>query len=386
LSAKPSFAIIGAGIGGLAVAAFLARQGAKVAIYEQAKQFLRIGAGIQMSPNAMRVLRALGLEPLLREVGFEPPSWANRVWDTGEHLFELSLGAQAEQRYGAPYLLLHRGDLHSGLFSVVPSELIRFDKQLIDIDRRGAVHGLRFSDGSRAVADAVIGADGVHSRVREILLGPEKPKFIGRVAYRTVFPTALMQGFALDTCTKWWGPDRHIIMYPVNARRDETYFTTAVPDPEWDVESWSARGNVADVRQAFIGFHGDVQKVLAACPQVHKWALFERDPLPRWSDGALVLLGDACHPMTPYMAQGAASALEDAAMLSRCVAEARDVDEGFQRYEATRRERASRLQLTSRQNTWGRHKVDPDWVYGYDVWKAPICDSAQLKPAAAPPA
>ncbi len=225
----------------------------------------------------------------------------------------------------------------------------------------------------------------MHSRVREILLGPEKPRFIGRVAYRTVFPTALMQGFALDTCTKWWGPDRHIILYPVKHRRDETYFTTAVPDPDWDVESWSAQGDVVDVRAAFIGFHEDVQKVLAACPQVHKWALFERDPLARWSDGSIVLLGDACHPMTPYMAQGAASALEDAAMLSRCVAEARDVDEGLHRYEATRRGRTSRLQLTSRQNTWGRHKVDPDWVYGYDVWNAPICDSPQPMRAAAPP-
>jgi 6-hydroxynicotinate 3-monooxygenase len=374
---KPNFAVVGAGIGGLAVAAFLVRQGAKVTIYEQATQFLRIGAGIQMSPNAMRVLRALGLEPLLRKLAFEPPSWANRVWDSGEHLFELTLGVRAESRYGAPYLLLHRGDLHSALFSIVPPELICFGKKLLDIDRRGAVHELRFSDGSSAVADAVIGADGVHSRLREILLGPEKPNFIGRVAYRTVFPTALMRGFALDTCTKWWGPDRHIIMYPVNPRRDETYFTTAVPDPEWEVESWSAQGNVADVRQAFVGFHEDVQRVLAACPQVHKWALFERDPLPSWSHDAVVLLGDACHPMTPYMAQGAASALEDAAMLSRCVAETGDIEEAFHRHEATRLERTSRLQLTSRQNTWGRQKVDPDWVYGYDVWNAPICDAAQ---------
>jgi 6-hydroxynicotinate 3-monooxygenase len=383
---KPSFAVVGAGIGGLAVAAFLDRQGIEVTVYEQAGEFLRIGAGIQMSPNAMRVLRALELEPRLRKIGFQTPSWANRVWDTGEPLFELTLGESAEQRYGAPYLLLHRGDLHAALLSAVSPQRIRFGKKLVGIERRGAVHELRFADESRALADAVIGADGVHSRVREILLGPEQPRFIGRVAFRTVFPTALMQGVSLETCTKWWGPDRHIIMYPVNARRDETYFTTAVPDPDWDIESWSAQGDVAEAREAFVGFHGDVQTVLAACPRVHKWALFERDPLPRWGEGAVVLLGDACHPMTPYMAQGAASALEDAAMLSRCVAALSDAAEAFRRYQATRLERASRLQLTSRENSWGRHKVDPDWVYGYDVWRTPIFEPAPSARAAAPPA
>jgi 6-hydroxynicotinate 3-monooxygenase len=145
-------------------------------------------------------------------------------------------------------------------------------------------------------------------KVREILLGAETPIFTGRVAHRTVFPTALMGGFALDTCTKWWGPDRHIVMYPVTAARDETYFVTSVPDPDWDVESWSAEGDMAEVRDAFKGFHDDVQRVLAACPRVHKWALFERDPLPRWSRGPVVLLGDACHPMMPYMARKAAPA------------------------------------------------------------------------------
>lgn len=372
MSTKPRFAIIGAGIGGLALAAFLSRKGAKVKVYEQAKQFRRIGAGIQMSPNAMRVLRALGLESLLRQVAFQPRSWTNRVWDSGEHMFDLTFGADAETRYGAPYLLMHRGDLHAALFSVVPQELISFDKKLIDLDPSGACVKLRFADGSCGVADAVIGADGVHSNVREILLGPEKPKFTGRVAHRAVFPSALLQGFFLDTCTKWWGRDRHIVMYPVNPQRDETYFTTSVPDPDWNVESWSACGDMAEVRQAFLGFHEDVQRVLAACPKVHKWALFERDPLPRWCDGPITLLGDACHPMTPYMAQGAANALEDAAVLSRCVEQEQDMAEAFRRYEATRLERTSRIQLTSRENTWGKQKINPDWVYGYDAWQTPI--------------
>jgi 6-hydroxynicotinate 3-monooxygenase len=374
---KPNYAIVGAGIGGLAFAGLLSRAGAMVRVYEQAAEFQRIGAGIQMGPNAVRVLRALGLEPMLRRLAFYPPSWANRLWDSGEYLFELPYGAEAEARYGAPYLLMHRGDLHAALASAVPPDAIAYSKKLVDLERTASGVRLRFADGTGARADAAIGADGVHSRVREILLGPERPKFTGRVAHRTVFPSALIKGVAVDTCTKWWGPDRHIVVYPVNPARTETYFVTSVPDPNWDVESWSAKGDMAEVFAAFAGFHADVQRVLEACPQVHKAALFDRDPLPRWSDGPVVLLGDACHPMTPYMAQGAACAIEDAAVLSRCIAAADggDIGEAFRRYEATRRDRASRIQLTSRQNTWGKERMDPGWVYGYDAWAAPIADA-----------
>jgi 6-hydroxynicotinate 3-monooxygenase len=369
---KGRIAIIGAGIGGLALAGFLARRGVALTVYEQAREFRRLGAGIQMSPNAVRVLRALGLEPRLRALAFQPRSWSNRVADTGAPLFDLTFGAEAEARYGAPYLLMHRGDLHEALLSTVPANLIAFGKTLVGIERRGGAFRLRFGDGSDAVADAVIGADGVHSTVRQCLLGPEKPRFTGRVAHRTVFPSSLMSGYLVDTCTKWWGPDRHIVIYPVNPRRDETYFVTSVPEPDWDVESWSTEGDMAEVRAAFAGFHGEVQRVIAHCPTVHKWALFERDPLPRWRDGAVALLGDACHPMTPYMAQGAATALEDAAMILRSLEASADADEAFARYEATRIERTSRIQLTSRQNTWGKQAVDPGWVYGYDVWDTPL--------------
>jgi len=375
---QPEIAIIGAGIGGLALAGLLSRQGVHVRVFEQAPAFERIGAGIQMSPNAMHVLRALGLEPLLRQLAFEPPAWIHRVWDTGEHLADLSFGAEAERRYGAPYLLMHRGDLHAAILSAVPLDVIQFNKKLVDLARRGSGVELRFGDGSRATADGVVGADGVHSKVREILLGPERPIFTGRVAHRTVFPAALLGEFAVDTCTKWWGPDRHIVVYPVNPRRDEIYFVTSVPDPDWDVESWSARGEMAEVQSALAGFHPDVQRLLAACPQVHKWALFERDPLPRWSEGPVVLLGDACHPMTPYMAQGAANALEDAAVLSRCLVAAGDPALSFARYEATRLERTARIQLTSRQNTWGKTAGDPSWVYGYNAWATPIAQAPAL--------
>ncbi|MBV8904432.1 MAG: FAD-dependent monooxygenase, partial [Acidobacteriia bacterium] len=229
MSAGGKFAIIGAGIGGLALAGLLARRGIEFLVYEQASAFERIGAGIQMSPNAMRVLRALGIEPLIRQLAFAPRSWSNRVWDSGAPLFDLTFGPEAERRYGAPYLLMHRGDLHAALLSAMPRNLLLFSKLLVGLDRMPDRVILRFADGSRAAADAVVGADGVHSKVREVLLGPERPRFIGRVAHRTVFPSSLMRDYLVETCTKWWGPDRHIVIYPVNPRRDETYFVTSVP-------------------------------------------------------------------------------------------------------------------------------------------------------------
>ena len=223
----------------------------------------------------------------------------------------------------------------------------------------------------------MVAADGIHSRVRELWLGAEKANFTGRVAYRTTFPAALLEGFAIDQCCKWWGPDRHIVIYYVTANRDEVYFVTSVPEPEFAVESWSATGDLDKLRAAFAGFHEQVRRVVNACPRVHKWAIVDRDPLPRWRDGAMVLLGDAAHPMTQYMAQGAATAMEDAVVLSRCIEAAPgDMPAAFARFEAARRERTARIQGTSSQNTFMRQPTDPDWVYGYDAWTAPLPESA----------
>jgi 6-hydroxynicotinate 3-monooxygenase len=369
---KPTIAIIGAGIGGLAAAALLHRQDYNIQVYEQAKRFARIGAGIQQSSNAIKVLRALGLEPRLREVAFQPTSWNNREWDTGAVKYELPLGAMFEARYGAPYLLMHRGDLHAALHSTVPAERIHLDRTLVGLDQGQAGVSMHFADGSVARADALIGADGVHSRVREWLFGPEQPRFTGRVAYRTTFPAALLGGFAIDDCTKWWGPDRHIVIYYVTPRRDEVYFVTSLPEPDWRTESWSAKGNLDELRAAYEGFHPQVQAVLRACPDVHKWALYERDPMPSWGEGRVVLLGDACHPMTPYMAQGAASTIEDGAVLARCLDAFGSVEEAFARYAVLRQERTARIQLTSHKNEWLSRRTDPDWVYGYDALTVPL--------------
>lgn len=367
-------AIVGAGMGGLATAAALRRIGIEVQVYEQAQQFARLGAGIQVGCNAMKVLRVLGLEPRMRQQSFYPRSWNNRDWRTGEVKFDMIFGESAERKFGAPYLLAHRGDLHAALASAVPEPCVKLCHKLVGLDETADGITLSFANGTSASADAVVGADGVHSVVRDILFGATSVNFTGRIAYRTTYPAGLLGGEKIDDCTKWWGEDRHIVIYYVKPDRSEVYLVTSQPEPEFRIESWSAKGDVRELRKAFAGFAHEVQRVLAACPEVHKWAIVDRDALVRWSEGSVTLLGDACHPMTPYMAQGAAMAIEDAAVLSRCLdgVAREEVAEAFRRFEATRRERTTRVQDTSRRNTWLKEKTDTDWVYAYDAWSVPL--------------
>ena len=374
-----SIAIIGAGIGGLAAAALLLRQGHAVRVYEQAPAFARVGAGIQMAPNAVKVLRALGVEDFLRRTAFRSERALSRVWDSGEITSDLPLGDDVEAKFGAPYFFLHRADLHEAIASVVPESLVQLNRKLTGFEQHDNKVRLAFADGSYETADAVIAADGVHSLVRERLLGPEHAHFTGKVAYRTTFKAERMKGVHVPTVrTKWWGADRHMVIYPVTSERDEIYFVTSQPEKaDWrTAESWSAKGDLDELRASFAGFHPEVQAVLNAASEVHKWALFEREPLPRWrlDGGRVVLLGDACHPMTPYMAQGAASALEDAMVLSRCLEDIGNdgIAAALKRYEDTRKPRTSQIQMQSSKNTWLKGETDPAWVYGYDACTAAL--------------
>ncbi len=375
-----SIAVVGAGIGGLTAANTLARAGFDVQVYEQASQFARVGAGIQMLPNPMKVLRRLGLEDHLRDIAFAPVSHLDRDWDSGAVTNDMPM---PEERFGAPYLCLHRAELHRSLAEQVPVERVHLDKRLVGLEPRGDGVTLAFEDGTRVQADAVVGADGVHSLVREILLGPDRPIHRGRVAYRAVFPSALLGGLDLGPSrTKWWGPDRHIVVYYTTRTHDEVYFVTSVPEPlDWlTTESWSAKGDIGELRAAYAGFHADVRAMLDACPDCHKWAILEREPLPRWSDGRVALIGDACHPMTPYMAQGGATAIEDAVVLARCLRQFEEFETAFSRFEAHRKPRTSRIQAISSANTWLRtHEPQTDWLYAYDAWEA---DLGEVAPAA----
>jgi 2-polyprenyl-6-methoxyphenol hydroxylase-like FAD-dependent oxidoreductase len=382
---KLSIAIVGAGMGGLAAAATLRQAGIDVQVYEQASRFARIGAGIQMMPNSMKVLRGIGIEDRLREFSFAPYSHLNRVGDTGKITRELPM---PESLYGAPYLCMHRGDLHDALLSTIPAEIVHTGKKLVGLDQPDGRITLRFADGSQASADAVIGADGVHSTVRDLIIGRDEPVHKGRIAYRAVFPAALMNGKDIGRSrTKWWGTDRHIVIYYTTKARSEIYFVTSVPEPFEGLtrESWSAKGDVHQLRAAYADFHEDVRDVLAACPDCHKWAILEREPLPRWSEGRVALLGDACHPMTPYMAQGAATSIEDAAVLARCLkaVDGEDIEGAFARYEGHRKPRTSVVQAISSANTWMRDASgDTSWLYGYDAWNAPLDEPAAHAAAA----
>ncbi len=359
-------------MGGLAAAATLRAAGFGVQVFEQASRFGRIGAGIQMMPNSMKVLRGIGVEDRLRATSFAPYSHLNRVWDSGEIMRELPM---PEALYNAPYLCMHRADLHDALRSAVPSDIVHLNKKLTGIEQKNGQVTLKFADGTSATAGAAIGADGVHSLVRDIVVGPDAPVHRGRIAYRAVFPASLMDCDIGRSRTKWWGKDRHIVIYYTDNKKSEVYFVTSVPEPtEWMTkESWSAKGDVRELRAAYDGFHADVRAVLDACPDCHKWAILEREPLPRWSEGRVALLGDAAHPMTPYMAQGAAAAIEDAAVLARCLGDVKgdDIEGAFKRYEAHRKPRTSLVQALSSANTWMKDgSYDTSWLYGYDAWAA----------------
>jgi 2-polyprenyl-6-methoxyphenol hydroxylase-like FAD-dependent oxidoreductase len=372
---KLSVAIVGAGIGGLAAAATLRQIGMDVQVYEQAPAFARIGAGIQMMPNSMKVLRSIGVEERVRDSSFKPYSHLNRDGITGKVMRELPM---PEALFGAPYLCMHRAELHAALAAVVPEGHIHLNKKLVGLEQHAGGVTLAFADGTRAHAHAVVGADGVHSVVRNIIIGPDEPIHKGRIAYRAIFSSDLLNGKDIGASrTKWWGPDRHIVIYYTNATRSELYFVTSVPEPaEWLTrESWSAKGDVVELRKAYENFHSDVRDVLQACPDCHKWAILEREPLSHWSDGRVVLLGDACHPMTPYMAQGGATAIEDAAILARCIEQVGgdDLDGAFRLYENHRKPRTSRIQAISSANTWMKGgDDDTSWLYGYDAWTVPL--------------
>lgn len=371
---NPRIAIIGAGLGGTAAAALMQRAGYSVRVYEQAPSFSRLGAGIHVGPNVMKIMRRMDCEDALNVMGSHPDFWYSRDWKTGEPIAQIPLGDFALKEYGASYLTVHRGDFHALMTEALAPGTIEFNKCLSGIDETQNEVRLTFADGSVETADIVIGADGVNSKIREHLLGAEPARYTGYVAHRAVFPASLLGSDPFDLCVKWWSEDRHMMVYYVTSKRDEIYYVTGVPEAAWPEGQSVAPSSQEEMREAFAGYHPSVQKLIDATPEVTKWPLLERDPLPLWSRGRLVLLGDACHPMKPHMAQGAAMAIEDAAMLTRCLDEvgATDYTGAFALYEANRAERASKVQRVSHNNTWLRTNEDPAWVFAYDVFNEPL--------------
>ncbi|KAF0961317.1 FAD-dependent monooxygenase [Rhodococcus sp. T7] len=363
-------AVCGGGIGGLATAIALRKFGLDVTVYEQTRQFARVGADINLTPNAVRALDGLGVGPAIRDSAARPQFRISRTWDTGAETSRLPMGDSAEQQYGAPQLTMHRGDLMTALEDRLPSGTVEMGRRV-----GGVADGrIEFTDGSTASADVIVGADGIHSAVRTALLGPDQPTFTGVVAFRAVVPADRVGTVPnLDCFTKWWGPDSstQIVTFPLNQGKDIFVFATCGQE-EWTEESWTTPGSVAELRELYRDFHPEARALLDACDDVLKSALYVRDPLASWTDGRSVLLGDAAHPMMPFMAQGAGMAIEDAVVLARCLSLFDDPAVALQTYQETRLERTSRIQRGSRSNEWLKVAGNGDWVYEYDAWQVPL--------------
>lgn len=369
--------IVGGGIGGLSLANGLLRAGVEVAVFEKVKDFGQVGADINLTPNSSGALKRLGVFDEVAETAARPTRRLSREWATGVVTSDLPMGDEAEKKYGAPQLTVHRAALMSALYDALPAGTVRFDHQVASFADDGARVVVSFVDGGTEEVDALVGADGIHSMVRSALFGPQEVEYTGMVAYRAVVPAGRLAGVPnLDAFTKWWGPDpmTQMVTFPLNRGEDVFVFAT-VAEPEWNRESWTMPGNVEDFRHLYRDFHPDARALIDACDDVMKSALCVRTPMPAWGAGLVTLLGDACHPMTPFMAQGAGQAIEDAVVLTRALTEPRegvDLAARLRAYEDTRRGRTSRIQLASRGNEWLRQGGDADWLYGHDVWSEEI--------------
>ena len=374
-----NIAIVGAGLGGLTAAIALRAQGHTVTVYEQAAQFMRVGADINLTPNAVRALDGLGetVSQGIRASGARPTFRISRDWDTGLETSRLPMGDTAEQRYGAPQLTIHRADVLAAMAHAVPAECVLFSKRLRTLSQSDAGVSLLFEDGHQAQHDVVLGADGIHSKVRTALFGEEQPRFTGVVSFRAVVPTDKVRHVPeIEAFTKWWGPNpqSQIVTFPLNRGRDTFIFATTGQD-SWHEESWTSPGDVNELRSFYRDYHPDARALLDACDSVLKSALYEREPLPQWSVGRVSLLGDACHPMLPFMAQGAGMSIEDGVVVARCLAQAQRVDDvaaALQRYAASRQARTAEIQIASRGNQWMKTQGNADGVYGYDAWAVPL--------------
>ena len=349
--------IVGAGIGGLTATALLEQAGFDVYTIERAPRFGEVGAGVQLGPNATRVLIRLGLEEEIRDLGVAPSHVSWLRWQDGNTLATMSM-AEMESTFGTPYLTMYRPDLIDVLSSRVSTAEVRLGVAVSAVTEAAGRPAVELGDGTVEAGDLVVGADGIHSRVRAQTVGDAAPRFSGMSAYRARIARDAL-GFD-DVVRNWMGPDRHLVAYPVGAGSAYLNIVAVVPEQEPTAESWTMPGSADELRSQFDGWCDNVQRIVGAVRDpVYRWALYDRDPLPRWSTATTTLLGDACHPMLPFFAQGAAQAIGDAAALTQALSAAPDdLSSALKRYEHARLDHTARIQRLSWDNNVFYHLPD----------------------------
>jgi salicylate hydroxylase len=385
--------VVGAGIGGLTAALALRRAGFDAHVYEQASVLREVGAGVAISPNAVKVLHHLGLAEALRSVGVVSRSMDSRDWQSGALLGRVPLAEDAVARWGAPFYHLHRADLHNALRTALGDEHITLGARSVAVEQGDDAVTAHFADGRNATGELLIGADGVHSVVREHVAGSDRAIWARQISWRGLAPAAVGHEAGLEMRHhSFWGPRQQFVTFYVAGGTLVNWVGNTQSDEEWHEESWSTRGDRDEVLTLFAGWHPQVRALIAGTERVFKWALFDRPPLETWTRGRVTLLGDAAHPMLPYMAQGGSQSIEDAFVLAGCLAAGRDDPQrAIEGYATRRQERTVAVQAASREAGRlvqltdaaavearnARLSASPDapvarfdWIWSYDVEKA----------------
>ncbi|MGK9055047.1 FAD-dependent monooxygenase [Xaviernesmea oryzae] len=403
---KLKVGIIGGGIGGVALAASLKGRGIESHIFERAPAFGEVGAGIQMTPNAVKIMRALGIFDALEKVSFLPQNIIGRNWKTAREMWRTPLARDCPRLYGAPFFHVHRADLHRILLDRIDLDATALGTVCTGVRQEGKTGVASFADGKEFEADVIVGADGIHSTIRKSLFGDEPPRFTGNMCWRAVVPFDTPPfDYVTPDSSFWLGPNGHVVTYYVSGGA-AVNIVAVLETRDWVEESWNVRSSREELLAGYKGWHANLQKLFSRADNVFKWGLFDRDPMTSWTKGRVTLLGDAAHPMLPFLSQGAAMAIEDGFVLAGALSDTPDVEAALHRYESLRRPRTTRVQLESRERGRTYHLssrfaqikrdlgyrwksfINPqtsglgaNWVYEYDA-AAQLRDEAPVHQAA----